>query len=102
MVRVPGTYCHVLAIDLCRPPLVARGLHAERAAHRERVSLTAGRSPASLEVSGCIPDTQSVMDPARVLALYQLRAGGLGAMRRVAARGPSPLVAGACNRPAAA
>jgi len=30
------------------------------------------------------------MDPVRVLAPYKLRAGGLGAVRKVAARTPPP------------
>jgi hypothetical protein len=88
--RAPRTVCHVVPIDLCCSGLVARGLHAERAAHRERASLAAGRCPASLKASWRTPDAQSVKDPARVLAMYQLRAGGLGAVRNMAARTPPP------------
>ena len=63
----------------------------EARVRRERGRLGAGGSPASLEASNRAPDTQSVMDPVRVLALVRLRTGGLGAMRKVASPTP-PLV----------
>lgn len=66
--------------------------------HRECGSLRAGGSPASLDASSRIRDTDCAMVPARVVALNVLRAEGLGAVRKVAAPTPSPLVPSAVSQ----
>src|SRR5665648_1098885 len=69
---------------------------ADMRASRERESLWAGGSPASLEASNRAPGTEFLMDLVRALTLYRLGAWGLGAVREVAAPTPS-LVPRACN-----
>jgi hypothetical protein len=57
---------------------------------RERGSLAAGGSPASLGASNCNAVAFVDIGTVRVLALYRLRAWGLGAVRKVATQTPSP------------
>jgi len=69
-----------------------------RDAHRERGSLGAGRGPASLEANDSAPDTNYTMDTMRALILRLPSAWGLGAVRKVAARTPSPSSPALVNR----
>lgn len=58
--------------------------------HRERGSLRAGRSPASLEATRRIPDVYVGMESIRVLVRRPVRVVGLGAVRKLAAPTPPP------------
>ena len=82
--------CGTATADASRGRLSGLLAQHMRAGQGERGSLGAGRGPASLEVNNSASGTNYTMDTMRVLVLWLPRAWGLGAVRMVAARTPSP------------
>lgn len=66
-------------------------------AHRERGSLEAGPSPASLQASSRTADTNSAMDAVRVPVLPILRVVGMGGLAEGDGADPLPFVPSPCE-----